>query len=81
MAFAVMLGILEAVEEEDTMRENSAIMKSLRDNVSPFNMTDRQFIRIFRLSKDAVHYLCNVLQVPLQRTRLNGLSVQTQVIL
>lgn len=80
MAFAVMLGILEAVEEEDIMMQNSALMKSLGDDINPFNMIDRQFIKIFRLSKDAVHYLCNVLQLPLQRTRSNGLSIETQVL-
>lgn len=76
-----MLGVLEAVEEEDIMRQNSVLIKSLRDDINPFNMIDRQFIKIFRLSKDAVHYFCNVLQVPLQRTRSNGLSVETQVII
>lgn len=82
MAFArVLLDILEnAIEQEEIMRENSTIMKTLRDTIDSFNMTDQQFVKVFRLSKEAVHYLCNVLQPSLQRKRTNGLSVQTQVI-
>lgn len=77
MDFAgILVNILENTEEEEAMRENSTLMKTLRDTVDPFNMTDQQFVKVFRLSKEAVHYLCNVLQPSLQRKRTNGLSVQ-----
>jgi len=80
MAFAaLMMDLLE--EEEEVIRENSVVMKTLRDNIDPFSLTDQQFIKVFRLSKDAVHYLCNVLQPTLQRRRRNGLHVRTQVIM
>jgi len=78
MAFAVLImGFLE----EEAIRENSVVMKTLRDNIDPFSLTDQQFIKVFRLSKDSVHYLCNVLQPTLQRRRRNGLHVRTQVIM
>jgi len=63
MAFAAL--IMDLLEEE-AIRENSVVMKTLRDNIDPFSLTDQQFIKVFRLSKDAVHYLCNVLQPTLQ---------------
>lgn len=81
MAAAMMLmDLLEVEEEEEIMRENSEIMKTLRNTIDPFNLTDQQFIKVFRLSKEAVRYLCDVLQCSLQRRR-KGLSVETQVII
>jgi len=76
-AFAAL--IMDLLEEE-AIRKNS-VMKTLRDNIDSFSLTDQQFIKVFRLSKDAVHYLCNVLQPILQRRRKNGLHVRTQVIM
>lgn len=77
----ILVHIIENVEEEEgAIKENSALMKRLRDTVNPFDMTDKQFTKVFRLSKDAVHFLCNMLHPYLQRKRRNGLSIQTQVI-
>lgn len=74
------MDLLEAAKEEDAVKKNVLVMRTLRNTIDPFSLTDQQFIKVFRLSKDAVHYLCNVLQPSLQRTRANGLSVETQVI-
>ncbi|KYQ46674.1 Putative nuclease HARBI1 [Trachymyrmex zeteki] len=60
--------------------EKTIIMRTLRDTVDPFNLTDQQFTKVFRLSKDAVNYLCNALELTLQRRRTNGLCVKTQVL-
>ncbi|KMQ86912.1 nuclease harbi1, partial [Lasius niger] len=78
MAFAALL--MDLLEEEEARRENSIVMRTLRDTIDPFSLTDQQFIKVFRLSKDVVHYLCNALQPTLQRKRTNGLHVTTQVL-
>lgn len=77
----MLLNILNEEEKEAAMKENAALMKTLRDSFDPFNLTEYQFVKVFRLSKEAVHYLCCVFQPSLQRYRTNGLSVQTQVIM
>jgi hypothetical protein len=80
MAGRLLLNLLDIAEEQD-MRENARIMKELRDNIDPFNLTNEQFIRVFRLSKEAVIYLCDSLRGTLQRKGRRGISVETQVII
>lgn len=79
MAGGILINLLNDVEEEEK-RENFLIMKELRDNINPFNLTDEQFIRVFRLSKEAVIYICDSLQNILQRKGRKGLRVETQVL-
>ncbi|XP_011860407.1 PREDICTED: putative nuclease HARBI1 [Vollenhovia emeryi] len=77
-AAMILVDLLEMVEEEEIMRETAMIMKTLRSTIHPFDLTDEQFVKVFRLSKEAVHYLCDALQETLQRRRRTGLSVETQ---
>ncbi|XP_024872169.1 uncharacterized protein LOC112454808 [Temnothorax curvispinosus] len=77
-AAMILMDLLKVEEEGEIMRENSETMKTLRNTIDPFDLTDRQFVKVFRLSKDAVRYLCDVLQCSLQRRR-RGLSVETQI--
>lgn len=80
MAGEILINLLNDVEEEEK-RKNSLIMKELRDSINPFNLTDEQFIRVFRLSKEVVIYICDSLQNILQRKGRRGLSVEIQVIM
>lgn len=80
MAGGILINLLNDVEEEEKM-ENCLIMKELRDSINPFNLTGEQFIRVFRLSKEAVIHICDSLQNILQRKGKRGLSVETQVIM
>jgi len=34
-------------------------MKELKNNIDPFDLIDEQFVKVFRLSKEAVIYLCD----------------------
>ncbi|XP_071652406.1 putative nuclease HARBI1 [Temnothorax longispinosus] len=77
-AAMILMDLLKVEEEGEIMRENSETIKTLRNTIEPFDLTDRQFVKVFRLSKDAVRYLCDVLQCSLQRRR-KGLSVETQI--
>lgn len=68
-AAMILVDLLEMAEEEEIMIENSMIMKMLRNTINPFELTDEQFVKVFRLSKETVHYLCDALQGTLQRRR------------
>lgn len=75
-----LFNLLDFVEEQ-AVRENARLMKELRDiyNIDPFDLTDKQFVKVFRLSKEAVIYLCDSLRSILQHKGARGISVKTQV--
>jgi len=50
-----------------------------RQNHDPFDLTDDQFIRLYRVSPDIVNELEDVLGPRLQRIRPYGLTVEHQV--
>jgi len=52
----------------------------LRMAENPFDLTNEEFKQLYRLTPDIVFNLIDVLEPQLQRTRINGLSVEKQVI-
>lgn len=52
----------------------------LRMAENPFDLTNEEFKQLYRLTPDIVFNLIDVLESQLQRTRINGLSVEKQVI-
>jgi hypothetical protein len=65
--------LFNQIEEENQLRQRATLRvnrRRLRDTFDPFDVSDRYFFAMYRLSKDAVHMfidsLINVLQ-PAQR--------------
>lgn len=52
----------------------------LRMAENPFDLTNGEFKQLYRLTPDIVFNLIDVLEPQLQRTRINDLSVEKQVI-
>lgn len=52
----------------------------LRMAENPFDLTNEEFKQLYRLTPDIEFNLIDVLEPQLQRTRINGLSVEKQVI-
>lgn len=52
----------------------------LRMAENPFHLTNEEFKQLYRLTPDIVFNLIDLLEPQLQRTRINGLSVEKQVI-
>ncbi|EFN60645.1 Putative nuclease HARBI1, partial [Camponotus floridanus] len=52
----------------------------LRMAENPFDLTNEEFKQLYRLTPDIVFNLIDVLEPQLQRTRINGLSIEKQVL-
>lgn len=69
---------LEIVGLEDNQNERIPFRR-LRDSQNPMEMGQREFIKLFRISKEIAHLLMDTLSPTLQPRRIHGLSVQSQV--
>lgn len=61
--------------------ELNLIRRELRDASNPFQLTDFQFIRLFRTDKETARYLINRIQERLHPSRSDGLSPQMKVLI
>lgn len=59
--------------------ERRAERRFLRETQDPFDLTDEDFIDLYRLTKGLANNIIDVLHPHLQRSRVSGLSIEKQV--
>lgn len=77
--FIARLLLIHEDERRLGQREFKLYRRILRDSNNPFELDDFNFKKLFRLPKDTIQMLIEILRDTLQRKRSSGLAVEVQV--
>jgi len=78
MAF-IAYALLDEIEDHERNRAFTLHKSVLRDKCYPFDLSDFNFKKLYRLTKNDVSMLIEHLRPNLTKIRKNGLSVEVQV--
>lgn len=79
MAVEYLAWDLVVLEHRRDMLMRRQIARNRRENETPLDLEDGQFLYLYRINKDMFHELVDELRPSIQRQRPYGLSVESQV--
>ncbi|KAK0171480.1 hypothetical protein PV327_011236 [Microctonus hyperodae] len=80
MAFAHLAFDLMVMNDRVQRLERREQRQGLRLTEDPFDLTDNEFRKLYRLTPDLMYNLIHALEPRLQRTRVTGLSAEKQIL-